>query len=166
MCASKCVTAPAVYSQPSSRRLSSWASLSFATAALIACQLWHTHVLYVHSSRHAKRAVSIHQHMHSPSTVYIYIVYSCTSNAHTCRLCKIREEGCDREKLNTHKKNVLTSADALIPALKQPLQFACSVRQCAPGTAEYINYIYTAIDPLSNPTDYLHLLHVRPNCKC
>lgn len=41
MCASKCVTDPPVYSQPSSRRLSSWASLSFATAALMACQLCH-----------------------------------------------------------------------------------------------------------------------------
>lgn len=39
MRASKCVTDP-VYSQPYSRHLSPWASLSFATVALMACQLW------------------------------------------------------------------------------------------------------------------------------
>lgn len=42
MCASKCVTDPAVYLQLPSRRPSSWASLSFATAALTARQLRRT----------------------------------------------------------------------------------------------------------------------------
>lgn len=67
--------------------------------------------------------------------------------------------GGDREK-------PVVSAAVLIRALKQPLHSACSLRLSVLGTAECINYICAAMDPLSNPADCLHLPHVKPNRNC
>lgn len=159
MCASKCVTDLAVYSQPSSRRLSSKASLSFATAALMACHLCHTctHIYCMHTVTFIQRGhtyggrdVREHQHAFSPPE-FISVLAQCTQMQNGQGSGGWR----DREKLHS-QKNVLTSAAVLIQAQRQPLHFACCVRQSILGTAECINYTCTAIDPLSNPADCLH----------
>lgn len=111
MRASKCVTDPAVYSQPSSRHLSPWASLSIATVALMACQLWG--VLYMHSNTHAKIPQEEGMCMHvSTCTYLLYILAMYLQNG-----WGRGGEGDRGKKLHT-QWNVLTSVAVLIQALK------------------------------------------------
>ena len=114
------------------------------------------HILYLNSDAHPlniPKSVSLLAHVFT----FFY-----TSNAQTRRMDK---SGCEGEKLHT-QSNVLTSAPAFVPGLKQPLQFAGSVRRRALGTADCINYTCAAIDPLSNLADCLHPPHVKANCNC
>lgn len=155
MCASKCVTDPGVYSQPSFRHLSSWASLSFATATLMACQLCHTCPDAYCKCTHAQKPRQNIKRRDVPVNEVGLWTWQFTR-------MQVRRQ----QRRFWQRKSALTSAAVLIPALKLPLHFACSPLRNTLGIAECINYICTAIDPLSNTADCLHPPHVKPNCNC
>lgn len=98
--------------------LSSWASLSFTTAALMDCQLRHYCTCTVHLQRNTNIYNLVHQHVYSPIIQIPRLQeYTHVQNGPA--------GGVGAEKLPS-EWNMLTSAAVYMQALKQTLHFACS----------------------------------------